>query len=113
MDSFIYRYESEEEFDYRLRLWKSRELWDYIQIDWKEEHMPNEMAIKMLNFKQQVYAMSEDEIDAETAYYEAEMKTTNFEDVPHEYVWCQMYFIHLADRKAELQMEIAMETFTM
>ena len=113
MNSFIYRYDHEEEFAYRLRLWTSRELWDYIQIDWKEENMPNEMAVKMLEFKKQVYGMSESEIDTEVLYYRDYMKATNFTDVPHEYVWCQMYFHHLADRKAELQMEIAMKDFAM
>jgi hypothetical protein len=34
-------------------------------------------------------------------------------DKSHEVVWCQMYFRHLADRKAELQMEIAMDNFAM
>lgn len=113
MDSFIYRYENEEEFAYRLRLWTSRELWDYIQIDWKEENMPNEMACKMLEFKQRVYAKTEAEIDEDTASYRSYMKTTTFEGVPHEYVWCQMYLIHLADRKNELQMEVAMDSLMM
>ena len=110
MDSFIYCQPGEEDFEYRLRLWKSRELWDYLQINWKEEDMPNMMTQKIIVMKQQLYRMSEDDIVAEKAYYQEYLTTT---DQSHEVVWCQMYFRHLADRKAELQMEIAMDTFTM
>jgi len=110
MNSFIYCQPDEEDFQYRLRLWKSRELWDYLQLDWKEDDMPNEMTQKILAFKQQLYRMSEAEIDAEGEYYRNYLKTT---EMAHEIVWCHIYFKHLADRKAELQMEIAMKSFTM
>lgn len=110
MNSFIYCQPDEEDFQYRLRLWKSRELWDYLQLDWKEDDMPNEMTQKILAFKQQLYRMSEAEIDAEGQYYRNYLTTT---EMAHEITWCHIYFKHLADRKAELQMEIAMESFTM
>jgi hypothetical protein len=111
MDAFIYRQWNENEIDYRLRIWQSRELWDYLQVEWDEDKMPNEMTQKMLEMKHQVYAMSVQEIDEEVLGTKNFMETINRLTVPHEYVWCQMYIIHLSERKTELQMEIAMKTF--
>ena len=39
MEQFIIRDPKETENEYRVRVWKSRELWDYVQIEWKEEDM--------------------------------------------------------------------------
>jgi hypothetical protein len=110
MDNFIYQQPNEEDFDYRLRLWRSRELWDYLQIEWEEDFMPNEMTQKILAFKQQLYKMTEEEIDAEDQYYRNYLKTT---ELPHEIAWCHIYFKHLADRKNEMLMEKAMEEMMM
>ena len=110
MVNFIHRQPNEEDFDYRLRLWRSRELWDYLQIEWEEDLMPNDMTQKILAFKKQLYKMSEEEIDEEEWYYRQYLTKT---EAPHEIAWCHIYFKHLADRKNEMQMEHAMESMMM
>jgi hypothetical protein len=56
MERIIKRQRTESEIDYRLRIWKSRELWDYVQLEWKEEEIGDEeyMMEKMLEMKRQV-----------------------------------------------------------
>jgi len=67
MERIIKRQRTESEIDYRLRIWKSRELWDYVQLEWKEEEIGDEeyMMEKMLEMKRQVHRMDEDDIDRE------------------------------------------------
>ena len=65
MEQFIIRDPKETENEYRVRVWKSRELWDYIQIEWKEEDMEEEMMEKMLEMKHKVYRMDLEDIDIE------------------------------------------------
>ena len=111
MEQIINKKPNESENEYRLRIWKSRELWDYVQLDWKEEDIDEKdyMMEKMLEMKHQVYRMDLKEIDKEvkdTLYF---METLDRSTREHEYVWCQMYIVYLKERKTEFQMEVGMK----
>lgn len=109
MEEFIYRKPNEEENEYRLRIWKSRELWDSIEIEWKEDDIENYVMQKMLAMKQQVYAMNLDDIDKEIEDTIKFMPTIDVQIKPHEYIWCEMYIYYLKERKTEFQMEVGMK----
>jgi hypothetical protein len=115
MEQFVIRDPKESENEYRVRVWKSRELWDYIQIEWKEEDIDDEeyMLIKMLKMKHQVYRMDEDDIEKEVKDTITFMETLDRSTREHEYVWSQMYIYYLKERKTEYQMEVGMKRFRM
>ena len=111
MEQFIIRNPKESENEYRVRVWKSRELWDYIQIEWKEEDIDEEeyMMRKMLEMKHQVYRMDLEDIDKEVKDTLYKMGTLDRSKLEHEYIWCQMYIVYLKERKTEFQMEVGMK----
>ena len=111
MDRIIKRQRTETEIDYRLRIWKSRELWDYVQLEWKEEEIDDEeyMMEKMLQMKRQVHRMDEDDIDREVKSTIEFMRTLDRSTKEHEYIWCEMYIEYLKERKDELKIEVGMK----
>ncbi len=111
MDQFVIRDPKESENEYRVRVWKSRELWDYIQIEWKEKDIDEEeyMMRKMLEMKHQVYRMDLDDIDKEVKDTLYKMGTLDRSKLEHEYIWCQMYIVYLTERKDEMKMEVGMK----
>jgi len=111
MERIIKRQRTESEIDYRLRIWKSRELWDYVQLEWKEEEIGDEeyMMEKMLEMKRQVYRMDEDDIDREVKSTIEFMRTLDRSTKDHEYIWCEMYIEYLKERKDELHIEVGMK----
>jgi len=115
MERIIKRQRTETEIDYRLRIWKSRELWDYVQLEWKEEEIGDEeyMMEKMLEMKRQVHRMDEDDIDKEVKSTIEFMRTIDRSTKEHEYIWCEMYIEYLKERKEELEMEVGMKRFRM
>jgi hypothetical protein len=115
MDQFVIRDPKESENEYRVRVWKSRELWDFVQLDWKEEDIDEEeyMMIKMLQMKHQVYRMDEGDIEKEVKDTITFMESLDRSTREHEYVWSQMYIYYLTERKTEYQMEVGMKRFRM
>jgi hypothetical protein len=109
MDRLIKKRRTENEIEYRLRIWKSRELWDYIKIEWKEDDMEEEMMEKMLEMKHQVYRMDLEDIDREVQGTIEFMGTLDRSTREHEYIWCQYYIEYLKERKIEFQMEVGMK----
>jgi hypothetical protein len=111
MDRIIKRQCTESEIDYRLRIWKSRELWDYIQLEWKEEEIGDEeyMMEKMLEMKRQVHRMDEDDIDREVKSTIEFMRALDRSTKEHEYIWCEMYIEYLKERKDELHIQVGMK----
>jgi len=111
MDRIIKRQRTETEIDYRLRIWKSRELWDYVQLEWKEEEIGDEeyMMEKMLQMKRQVHRMDEDDIDKEVKSTIEFMRTIDRSTKEHEYIWCEMYIEYLKERKDELHIQVGMK----
>jgi hypothetical protein len=109
MDRLIKKRRTENEIEYRLRIWKSRELWDYIKIEWKEDDMEEEMMEKMLEMKHQVYRMDLEDIDREVQGTIEFMETLDRSTREHEYIWCQYYIEYLKERKIEFQMEVGMK----
>ena len=111
MERIIKRQRTETEIDYRLRIWKSRELWDYVQLEWKEEEIGDEeyMMEKMLEMKRQVHRMDEDDIDREVKSTIEFMRTLDRSTKDHEYIWCEMYIEYLKERKDELHIEVGMK----
>jgi hypothetical protein len=111
MERIIKRQRTETEIDYRLRIWKSRELWDYIQLEWKEEEIGDEeyMMEKMLEMKRQVHRMDEDDIDREVKSTIEYMRELDRSTKEHEYIWCEMYIEYLKERKDELHIEVGMK----
>jgi hypothetical protein len=111
MDRIIKKQRTETENEYRLRIWKSRELWDYVQLEWKEEDIDDDeyMMEKMLEMKHQVYRMDEDELDKEVKDTIVFMKTLDRSTKEHEYIWCEMYIEYLKERKDELHIEVGMK----
>jgi len=110
MDQFIKKRRTESEIEYRLRIWKSRDLWEYVKLEWKEKDIRNqEMLEKMLEMKRQVHRMDEDDIDREVKDTIEFMKIIDRSIKEHEYIWCEMYLEYLNERKLELQMEVGMK----
>jgi hypothetical protein len=111
MDRIIKRQRTETEIDYRLRIWKSRELWDYVQLEWKEEDIGDEeyMMEKMLEMKRQVHRMDEEDIDREVKSTIEFMRTLDRSTKDHEYIWCEMYIEYLKERKDELHIQVGMK----
>ena len=109
MEQFIIRDPKESENEYRVRVWKSRELWDYVQIEWKEEDMEEEMMEKMLEMKHHVYRMDQSDIDNEIKDKITFMRTLDRSTREHEYIWCEVYIEYLKERKDELKMEVGMK----
>lgn len=109
MEQFIIRDPKESENEYRLRVWKSRELWDYVQIDWKEKDMEDYMMEKMLEMKHHVYRMDQSDIDNEIKDKITFMRTLDRSTREHEYIWCEVYIEYLKERKDELKMEVGMK----
>ena len=111
MDRIIKRQRTETEIDYRLRIWKSRELWDYVQLEWKEEDIGDEeyMMEKMLEMKRQVHRMDEEDIDKEVKSTIEFMRTLDRSTKDHEYIWCEMYIEYLKERKDELHIQVGMK----
>jgi len=110
MDRFIKKRRTESEIDYRLRIWKSKDLWEYVKIEWKKEDVDDEeMMEKMLEMKHHVYRMDEDDIDRTVKDTITFMESLDRSTREHEYIWCQMYIEYLKERKDELQMEVGMK----
>jgi hypothetical protein len=110
MDRFIKKRRTESEIEYRLRIWKSRDLWEYVKLEWKEKDIGDEeMLEKMLEMKRQVHRMDEDDIDREVKGTIEFMKTIDRSIKEHEYIWCEMYIEYLKERKDELEMEVGMK----
>lgn len=115
MDRIIKKQRTETETDYRLRIWKSRELWDYVQLEWKKEDVKNEdakseeMMEKMLEMKRQVHRMDEEDLDKEVKSTIEFMKSIDRSTKDHEYIWCEMYIEYLKERKDELHIEVGMK----
>ena len=109
MDRLIKKRRTENDIEYRLRIWKSRELWDYIKIEWKEDDMEEEMMEKMLEMKHHVYRMDQSDIDNEIKDKIYEMGTIDRSTREHEYIWCEVYIEYLKERKDELKMEVGMK----
>ena len=109
MEQFIIRDPKETENEYRVRVWKSRELWDFVQIDWKEEDMEDYMMEKMLEMKKRVYSFELDEIDKEIKDTIYNMGQLDLNTEQHLYVWSQYYIEYLKERKIEFQMEVGMK----
>ena len=107
----IYQRQNEDDTTYRLRIWQSTELWDFLKLEWDENDMPNEMTTKMLRNKKYVYGLSIVEINEEVERMVDYMKSQDFRSAPHYYVWAQMYIKHLTDRKNEIQMEESLKLF--
>jgi hypothetical protein len=109
MDQFIIRDLKESENEYRLRVWKSREVWDYVQIEWKEDNMKDYMMEKMLQMKKQIYSFGIDKIDETIAESIYDMGRFDRSTQDHEYVWHEYYIEYLNERKDELKMEVGMK----
>jgi hypothetical protein len=110
MDRFIKKRRTESEINYRLRIWKSKDLWEYVKIEWKKEDVDDEeMMEKMLEMKHHVYRMDEDDIDRTVKDTITFMESLDRSTREHEYIWCQMYIEYLNERKDELQMEVGMK----
>jgi hypothetical protein len=109
MEQFVIRDPKESENEYRLRVWKSREVWDYVQIDWKEKDMEDYMMEKMLQMKKQVYSFGIDKIDETIAESIYDMERFDLNTQKHEYVWHEFYIMYLTERKDELKMEVGMK----
>jgi hypothetical protein len=110
MDQFIKKRRTETEINYRLRIWKSKDLWEYVKLEWKKEDVDDEeMMEKMLEMKQHVYRMDQSGIDNEIKDKIHEMETIDRSTKDHEYIWCEMYIEYLKERKDELQMEVGMK----
>ena len=111
MDRIIKKQRTETENEYRLRIWKSRELWDYVQLEWKEEDIDDDeyMMEKMLEMKHQVYRMDEEDLDKEVKSTIEFMKSIDRSTKDHEYIWCEMYIEYLMERKDELHIEVGMK----
>ena len=111
MERIIKRQRTETEIEYRLRIWKSRELWDYVQLEWKEEEIGDEeyMMEKMLEMKRQVHRMDEDDIDREVKSTIEYMRALDRSTKEHEYIWCEMYIEYLKERKDELHIQVGMK----
>jgi hypothetical protein len=110
MDRFIKKRRTESEIDYRLRIWKSKDLWEYVKIEWKKEDIGDEeMMEKMLEMKHHVYRMDEDDIDRTVKDTITFMESLDRSTREHEYIWCQMYIEYLKERKDELKMEVGMK----
>ena len=111
MSEPIFPLPNEDDITYRLRIWRSTELWDYLKLEWEEDMMPNEMVGKLLKLKQEVYAMSVAEIEEEGR---KNIELMNSGALPsHHWQWSQMYLKHLNDRKNEIEMENALKAFTL
>jgi hypothetical protein len=109
MEQFIIRDLKESENEYRLRVWKSREVWDYVQIEWKEDNMKDYMMEKMLQMKKQIYSFGIDKIDETIAESIYDMGRFDRSTQDHEYVWHEYYIEYLKERKDELKMEVGMK----
>ena len=110
MDQFIKKRRTETDIEYRLRIWKSRDLWEYVKLEWKEKDIGNEeMLEKMLEMKRQVYRMDEDDIDREVKNTIEFMRALDRSTKEHEYIWCEMYIEYLMERKDELHIEVGMK----
>ena len=110
MDRFIKKRRTESEIEYRLRIWKSRDLWEYVKLEWKEKDIGDEeMLEKMLEMKHQVHRMDKDDIDKEVKDTILFMKTLDRSTKDHEYIWCEMYIEYLKERKDELHIEVGMK----
>lgn len=110
MDQFIKKRRTESEIEYRLRIWKSRDLWEYVKLEWKEKDIRNEeMLEKMLEMKRQVHRMDEDDIDKEVKSTIEFMRTIDRSTKEHEYIWCEMYIEYLKERKDELHIQVGMK----
>jgi len=110
MDRFIKKRRTESEIDYRLRIWKSKDLWEYVKIEWKKEDIGDEeMMEKMLEMKHHVYRMDEDDIDRTVKDTITFMESLDRSTKEHEYIWCEMYIEYLKERKDELKMEVGMK----
>ena len=110
MDQIIKKQRTESEIEYRLRIWKSKDLWEYVQLEWKEEEIGDEEMIeKMLEMKHHVYRMDEDDIDREIKGTIESMKNIDRSTKDHEYIWCEMYIEYLKERKDELHIQVGMK----
>jgi len=110
MDRFIKKRRTESDIEYRLRIWKSKDMWEYVKLEWKEKDVrKEEMFEKMLEMKHHVYRMDEDDIDREVKGTIEFMKDIDRSTKDHEYQWCEMYIEYLKERKDELQMEVGMK----
>jgi len=110
MDQFIKKRRTETEINYRLRIWKSKDLWEYVKLEWKKEDVDDEeMMEKMLEMKRQVHRMDEDDIDKEVKDTILFMKTLDRSTKEHEYIWCEMYIEYLKERKDELHIQVGMK----
>ncbi len=111
MDQIIKKQRTESEIEYRLRIWKSKDLWEYVQLEWKEEEIGDEeyMIEKMLEMKRQVHRMDEDDIDREIKGTIESMKNIDRSTKEHEYIWCEMYIEYLKERKDELHIQVGMK----
>jgi len=110
MDQFIIRDLKESEIEYRLRIWKSKDLWEYVKIEWKKEDVDDEeMMEKMLEMKHHVYRMDEDDIDRTVKDTITFMESLDRSTREHEYVWSQMYIEYLIERKDELHIQVGMK----
>jgi len=110
MDRFIKKRRTESEIDYRLRIWKSKDLWEYVKIEWKKEDIGDEeMMEKMLEMKHHVYRMDEDDIDRTVKDTITFMESLDRSTKEHEYIWCEMYIEYLIERKDELHIQVGMK----
>lgn len=109
MDRFIKKRRTETDNEHRLRVWKSRDIWEYVKLEWKEKDMKKLIIRKILEMKRQVYRMDEDDIDREVKGTIEFMKDIDRGTKEHEYKWCEMYIEYLTERKDELQMEVGMK----
>jgi hypothetical protein len=111
MEQFVIRDPKETENEYRVRVWKSRELWDYVQIDWKYKDIDKKqyMMKKMLKMKKRVYSFELDKIDKEIKDTIYNMGQLDLKTEQHLYVWSQYYIEYLNERKIEFQMEVGMK----
>ena len=110
MDRFIKKRRTESEIEYRLRIWKSKDMWEYVKLEWKEKDIGDEEMIeKMLEMKHHVYRMDEDDIDRTVKATIESMKIIDRSTKEHEYIWCEMYIEYLKERKDELKMEVGMK----
>ena len=109
MDRFIKKRRTETDNEHRLRVWKSRDIWEYVKLEWKEKDMKKLVLRKILEMKHQVYRMDEDDIDREVKGTIEFMKDIDRSTKEHEYEWCEMYIEYLKERKDELQMEVGMK----
>jgi len=110
MDQIIKKQRTETEIEYKLRIWKSKDLWEYVQLEWKDEDIGDEEMIeKMLEMKHHVYRMDDDDIDIEIKGTIESMKNIDRSTKEHEYIWCEMYIEYLKERKDELHIQVGMK----